>query len=259
MILIFSKPTTPSQRHLKKLNKKQLRKKPMIKTEILGLKKSSGKNHSGKITIKHRGNGHKTKYRKINFSRSGKSIGIVTSLEYDPNRNSNIASVYDFTQNIFFYMLSPINLNVGNIVKSGPEAELYTGNSLPLFKIPQGSFLHNISTNHKEKAKFARAAGVSAMLKEKNTRCAKITLSSGKKKLLSLQGYATLGLVSGTFYFLTQLGKAGRSRWLNKRPKIRGVAMNPVDHPHGGGEGKKSGKSFSPWGKSRKKAGKKNE
>ena len=257
MTLIFLKPTTSSQRHLKKINKKQLRKQPIIKTEILGFKKLSGRNNSGKITVKHRGSGHKIKYRKINFSRTSKTIGIVISLEYDPNRNANIASVYDFIKHIFFYILSPNSLNVGDIVKSGLDAELYTGNSLPFFRIPQGSFLHNISVNSKAKAKFTRAAGVFAILKEKTADYAKIKFSSGKEKLLSLQGYGTLGIVSNTSCFLTQLGKAGQSRWLNKRPKVRGVAMNPVDHPHGGGEGKKSGKGFTPWGKPRQKRAKK--
>lgn len=257
MTLIFLKPTTSSQRHLKKINKKQLRKQPIIKTKILGFKKFSGKNNSGKITVKHKGNGHKTRYRKIDFYRINKTIGIVISLEYDPNRNANIASVYDFTKNVFFYIIAPNNLNVGNIVKSGLEAELYTGNSLPFFRIPQGSFIHNISVNNKAKAKLTRAAGAFAILKEKTADYAKIKFSSGKEKLLSLQGYGTLGIVSNTSCFLAQLGKAGQSRWLNKRPKVRGVAMNPVDHPHGGGEGKKSGNGLSPWGKPSRKQVKK--
>jgi large subunit ribosomal protein L2 len=253
MPLIFSKPTTPSQRHLIKLNRKQLRKKPIIKTEVLGLKTSSGRNHSGKITVRRRGNGHKTRYRKINFSRTSKSTGIVVSIEYDPNRNSNIASIYDFTKDTFFYILAPRKLKIGSIVESGLEAELHTGNSLPLFKIPEGSFIHNISTNLKDKAKFTRSAGTFAILKEKTAEYAKIQLSSKQEKLVSLQCYATLGVLSNESYFLTRLGKAGQSRWLNRRPKVRGVAMNPVDHPNGGGEGKKSGKGFSPWGKPNRK------
>ena len=254
MALIFLKPTTPSQRHLIKLNRKQLRRKPIIKTEVLGLKTSSGRNHSGKITVRRRGNGHKRKYRKINFSRTNKSTGIVVSIEYDPNRNSNIASVYDFTKNTFFYILAPKKLSIGNIVESGLEAELHTGNSLPLFKVPEGSFIHNVSPNLGEKAKFTRAAGTFAILKEKTADYARIKLSSKKERLVNLQCYATLGILSNESHFLTQLGKAGQSRWLNKRPKVRGVAMNPVDHPHGGGEGKKSGKGFSPWGKPNRRA-----
>jgi len=257
MVLTFSKPTTPSQRHLIKLNRKQLRKEPIIKTEISGLKNSSGRNHSGKITVRRKGNGHKKKYRKINFSRTIRSTGIVVSLEYDPNRNSNIASVYDFTKNVFFYILAPKKLNVGNIVESGLEAELHTGNALPIFKIPEGSFIHSISPNIKKKAQLTRAAGTFAILKEKTLNYARIKLSSKQERLVPIQCYATLGVLSNESYFLTQLGKAGQSRWLNKRPKVRGVAMNPVDHPHGGGEGKKSGKGFSPWGKPNKRAFKK--
>jgi large subunit ribosomal protein L2 len=253
MALIFSKPTTPSQRHLIRLNRELLAKTPLIKQKILGLKTGSGRNHSGKITLRRKGSGHKKKYRRINFSRTTKSIGIVVSIEYDPNRNTSIASVFDFTKNSFFYILAPKKLNIGNIVESGFDAELHTGNSLPLFKIPEGSFIHNITLSFKKKAQLTRAAGTSAILKEKTINYARIQISSKKEKLIPIECYATLGILSNESYFLTQLGKAGQSRWLNKRPKVRGVAMNPVDHPHGGGEGKKSGKGFSPWGKPNKK------
>lgn len=253
MALIFSKPTTPSQRHLIKLNRKRFAKTPLIKKKILGLKTGSGRNHSGKITVRHKGGGHKKKYRKINFSRKTKSIGIVVSIEYDPNRNASIASIFDFTKNSFFYILAPKNLNIGNIVESGLEATLHTGNSLPLFKIPEGSFIHNITLNPNKKAQLTRAAGTSAILKEKTINYARIQISSKKEKIIPIECYATLGIISNESYFLTQHGKAGQSRWLNNRPKVRGVAMNPIDHPHGGGEGKKSGKNFSPWGKPNKK------
>ncbi len=253
MKLTFSKPTTPSQRNFIKLNRKELLKKPIIKTKIVGIKNSSGRNHSGKITVRHKGNGHKQRYREINFSRTLKSTGIVLGIEYDPFRNSNIASIYDFTQNIFFYILAPKKLNVGNIVESGLSTELSTGNSLPIYKIPEGSFIHNITTTPQKKAQYTRAAGTFAILKEKTTSNAVIKLSSKKELLVSLQGYATLGVLSNEFYFLTHIAKAGRSRWLNKRPSVRGVAMNPIDHPNGGGEGKKSGKKVSPWGKPCKK------
>lgn len=252
MTLTFLKPTTPSQRHLIKLNRKHLRKKPIIKSKLSGLKNSSGRNHSGQITIRHKENGHKKKYREIDFFRNDKSIGIVTSIEYDPNRNSNIASIYDFTKNLFFYILAPKKLNIGNIVESGLEAGLHTGNSLPLLKIPEGSFIHNIKPEPAKKAKLIRAAGTFAILKEKTSNYAKIKLRSGEERLVPLRSNATLGILANEFHFLTRLGKAGQSRWLGKRPTVRGVAMNPVDHPHGGGEGKKSGKRFSPWGKPNK-------
>lgn len=253
MSLIFLKPITPSQRHLVKLNREHLAKNPTIKKEIVGQNTGSGRNHSGKITVRRKGNGHKKKYRKINFSRNYKSIGIVINIEYDPYRTANIASVFDFTKRNFFYILAPKKLNTGSIVESGLEAELHTGNSLPLFKIPEGSFIHNITLNPKKTAQLTRAAGSFSILKEKTRKHAKIKISSKKEKLIPIECYASLGILSNEEYFLTQLGKAGQSRWLNKRPKVRGVAMNPVDHPHGGGEGKKSGKNFSPWGKPNKK------
>ena len=253
MSLIFLKPTTPSQRHLTKLNRTHLTKNPIIKIKLKGQKTGSGRNHSGKITVRRKGNGHKKRYRKINFLRNYKSIGIVINIEYDPYRNTNIASIFDFAKRKFFYILAPKNLTTGNIIESGFESELYTGNSLPLFKIPEGSFIHNIPLNSKKTAQLTRAAGSFSILKEKTRKYAKIQISSKKEKLIPIESYATLGILSNEDYFLTQLGKAGQSRWLNKRPKVRGVAMNPVDHPHGGGEGKKSGKNFSPWGKPNKK------
>lgn len=256
MELKFLKPTTPSQRHLIRLNREKLSKKPTIKTAVHGLVRMSGRNHHGVITMRRRGSGHKKKYREINFYRNVKSTGIVVNIEYDPNRKANIAAVYDFIKNYFFYILAPKNLKIGNIVKSGLEAELFTGNSLPLLKIPEGSFIHNVSPKLLEKAKFTRAAGTFAVIKEKTTEQARIKLSSGEELNISLQCYATLGTVTNELYYLTRLGKAGHSRWLGKRPKVRGVAMNPVDHPHGGGEGKKSGKNFTPWGKPNKKSSK---
>lgn len=253
MILKFSKPTTPSQRNLIRLTHEHLNKKPIIKRKILGLKTKSGRNHSGKITALRKGNGHKKKYRKINFSRTHISTGIVIGIEYDPNRNTNIASVYDFTRNYFFYMLAPKKLKIGNIVQSGWKAKLSEGNSLPLFKIPEGSFIHNITQHKKKKAQITRAAGCFSIIKEKTIEHVKIRISSKKEKIVPINCNATLGILSNESYFLTKLGKAGQSRWLNQRPKVRGVAMNPVDHPHGGGEGKKSGKAFSPWGKPNRK------
>ena len=253
MELKFLKPITPSQRHLITLNKKHLNKKPIVKTKIIGIKTSTGRNNSGKITVRHKGNGHKRKYRKINFLRNSESTGIVTSIEYDPNRNTNIASIYDFLKNKFFYILAPKNLEIGNIVQSGSDAEPMTGNSLPISKIPEESFIHNISPKVSKKAQISRSAGTFSILKDKTREYAKIELSSGEQRLLSSQCYATIGIVSNESFFLTQRSKAGQSRWLNKRPTVRGVAMNPVDHPHGGGEGKKSGKSFTPWGKPNKR------
>lgn len=247
--LIKLKPTTPSQRHLLKINDKDLRKKPFIKNDLLGIKTSSGRNNTGRITVRHKGGGHKKKYRKINFNRTLNSEGIVCSIEYDPNRNANIASIHDYLNKIFYYILAPKDLKIGDVVKSGKKAEPKIGHSLPLAKIPVGSYIHNISPRKNKKAQISRSAGTFSQLTEKTLKYAKIQLSSGEQRLLSPDCFATIGIVSNDLIFLTQRGKAGQSRWRNKRPCVRGVAMNPIDHPHGGGEGKKSGKGKTPWGK----------
>ena len=158
MTLQIVNPVTSSQRNLIKLKKTHLSKNPIIKSKLTGLKNASGRNNSGKITSRHKGGGHKQKYRKINFYRTLTSWGIVTSIEYDPNRTANIASVYDFLTNNYFYIILPKNLNIGDIVKAGPNAEIKIGHSLPISKIPVGSFIHNISPKKKKKAERARTA-----------------------------------------------------------------------------------------------------
>jgi len=248
------KPFTPTQRHLIQLNNKHLTKKPLLKKKMEGLKNSSGRNNSGKITIYHKGGGHKKKYRKLEFYRNFKSIGITCSIEYDPNRNANIASIYDFFFNTFFYILAPKNLKTGDVVQSGADKEIKLGNSLPISKIPIGSLIHNISMKPFKKAQLSRAAGTFGCVKEKTLSYVKIELKSGKQITILPECYATIGIVSNELIILTQKGKAGRSRWFGIRPTVRGVAMNPVDHPHGGGEGKKSGKGKTPWGKTTKKS-----
>ena len=215
--------------------------------------KSAGKNNSGQITVNHKGGGHKRRYRKINFNRKNTSTGIITTLEYDPNRTANIAAVYDFLSNNFFYILAPKNIKIGDVVKSGPKNEAKIGYSLPIADIPVGSYIHNVSPKTSKNAQISRSAGSFSKLKDKTLRNAKIKLSSGEQRFISPRCYATIGIVSNELFFLTRLGKAGQSRWLNKKPTVRGVAKNPVDHPHGGGEGKKSGKGKTPWGKSTKR------
>jgi large subunit ribosomal protein L2 len=246
------KPFTSSQRHLIQLNTDYLSQKPLIKKKIKGLITSSGRNNSGKITVRHKGGGHKRKYRQIEFNRKFESIGIICSIEYDPNRNADIASIYDFSSNTFFYILAPKNLQTGDIVKSGSNIKAKLGNSLPISEIPIGSLIHNISRTPSKPAQISRAAGTFSRLKEKTLDYAKLELSSGKHIIISSKCYATIGRVSNELVSLTQKGKAGRSRWFNRRPTVRGVAMNPIDHPHGGGEGKKSGKGRTPWGKTTK-------
>lgn len=247
------KPTTSSQRHLIQLNNEHLNSKFLIKKKIKKLSESAGRNNTGKITVRHKGGGHKKRYREINFFRTETSTGITISIEYDPNRNSHIAAIYDISKKDFFYILAPKNLKIGDIIETGPNAEPKIGHSLPVYDIPIGSYIHNVSTRENKPAQISRAAGTFSKIKEKNLDYVKIELSSGEHRLVSSKCYATIGIVSNELTFLTQLGKAGRSRWLNKRPTVRGVAMNPVDHPHGGGEGKKSGNGKTPWGKFTKK------
>nr|QYC61828.1 ribosomal protein L2 [Paralia sulcata] len=251
MILKKSKPVTPSQRHLVRINNFFLSKTPLIKSQSNGLKNSSGRNNSGKITSFNRGGGVKRKYRKIDFVRKTESLGIVISIEYDPNRTSNIALIYDFVYIKYFYIISPIFLKVGDIVKSGTNIQPKLGNSLPIENIPVGSFIYNISIKYNFNSQISRSAGTYSQLIEKTPKYARIKVSSGEQRLVSLKCFATIGIVSNDEKFLTSIGKAGRSRWLNKRPHVRGVAMNPVDHPHGGGEGKTSGgrTSVTPWGR----------
>ena len=247
------KPTTPSQRNVIKLNKKHLNKTPLLKNNIIGKKKVTGKNHSGKITVFHKGGGVKKKYRIINFNRTTKTTGIICSIEHDPNRNAHIASVFDFNNRNFYYIILPKNLEIGDIVNSGKNIKPELGNSLPLREIPEGSTIHNISLKKDQKSQLSRSAGTFSILKKKKKNLAVIKLSSGNTKQISLECFATVGIVSNELFCFIKRGKAGHSRWLNKRPTVRGVAMNPIDHPHGGGEGKKSGKKYTPWGKPKKR------
>lgn len=250
MILKRINPTTSSLRQLKLLNKSTLSKKSPIKYKTKGLINYGGRNNLGRITCFHKGGGHKKLYRKIDFNRINLQ-GIVTSIEYDPNRTAHIAGIFDQQNNKYSYIICPKGLKVGDLIKSGDNANVKIGHSLILDKIPLGSFIHNISTIPNKKGQIARAAGNYAQLIQKDKKYAKIKLRSGEQRLIFLNCSATLGLVSNENHNLISLSKAGRSRWLNKRPIVRGVAMNPVDHPHGGGQGKTSGgrPSVTPWGK----------
>ena len=179
------------------------------------------------------------------------SEGILINIEYDPNRNSYIGAIYNYSSSKYFYILLPKNLKIGDIIKSGTISENKLGHSVKLSNIPIGSYLHNIALKKNSKGVLTRSAGTFSLLIEKLSNYARIKLSSGEHRLIPNYCYATLGTVSNENFFLRKIGKAGRSRWLNKRPIVRGVAMNPVDHPHGGGEGKTSGGKVkrTPWGK----------
>lgn len=251
MILKFFKPITPSTRNLILLKQTNLQKTPLLKSKIKGLKQKAGRNFQGKITSYHKGGGHKQKYRKINFLRNLDSTNIILSIEYDPYRSANIASCYDINTQKIDYILAPKNLKIGDIIKTGKNAEPKNGHTLPIANIPIGSFIHNVSPTINKKSQISRSAGTFSQLIEKTSNYARIKLSSGEHRKLSINCLATIGIVSNELHILTSIGKAGRSRWLSKRPKVRGVAMNPIDHPHGGGEGKTSGgrTSVTPWGK----------
>ena len=242
-------PITPGQRNYIKLYNK-LSKKPLLTSLIKGKKTNTGKNNTGKITSFHKGGGHKRNYRHIDFKIDDSKTAIVCNIEYDPFRTTSISALYDYKNKKFSYIITPKNIKIGDIIKKGKYAELKTGHTLPLSKIPVGSLIHNISKNPKQKGIYSRSAGTFSLLIEKGSKTCKIKLSSNKIISISIDNFATLGIVSNEFSFLTTIGKAGRARWLNKRPTVRGVAMNPIDHPHGGGEGKKSGIRKTPWGKS---------
>ena len=234
------KPVTPSQRHTILLDKTNLNKKSLIPNKIKNIKKSFGRNNQGRITIKHRGGGHKRKYRIIEFKRENLLPGAVKSIEYDPNRSAFIASLDN--GNDFNYIIAPENLKINDYLEAGPNVPIKLGNSLPLKNIPIGSLIHNISLKKKSKGKLIRSAGTYAQLLQKNDdKYATVRLISGEIRLIPLDCYATLGIVSNINNKNIKIGKAGRKRWLNRRPRVRGVAKNPVDHPHGGGEGKTSG------------------
>lgn len=233
---------------------KIITKKPILKVKFR--KRCLGKNNTGKITVRHRSSGHKKKYRKINFEKSI-FLGIVYGIEYDPYRTANIVSVFDIKLKRFFYLIASKDLKVGHIIKSGFDAENKIGHITSLRQIPTGCCINNISFKVNGFAKISRSAGNFSVIIKKTKKYAEILLSSGQVKKLPLNLFATVGIVANEFAFLTNIGKAGRARWFGKRPTVRGVAMNPVDHPNGGGEGKKSGNRKTPWGKVMRSAKKK--
>ena len=215
------------------------------------LKKSGGRNNRGRITVRHRGGGHKRRYRLIDFKRNKFGVpGRIATIEYDPNRNARISLVI-YVDGEKRYIISPEGIAVGDQVMSGEGAEIRVGNSLPLRNIPLGSVVHCVELKQGKGAQLARAAGTSVVLAAKDGNYAQIRLRSGEIRKVRLECMATMGEVGNGDHSRIDLGKAGRKRWLGIRPTVRGVAMNPVDHPHGGGEGKTSGgrHPVTPWGK----------
>lgn len=243
-------PTSAGRRHQTCSAFDEITKTTPEKSLLVTLKKSGGRNSNGRITSRHQGGGHKQKYRIIDFRRDKRSIpATVASIEYDPNRSARIA-LLNYADGEKRYILAPLDLKVGDVIISGPEADIKPGNSLPLRSIPLGTVIHNIELKIGKGAQLARSAGTFAQLMSKEGKYSQVKLPSGEVRLVLQDCYATIGQVGNTDHENVNIGKAGRSRWLGRRPKVRGVAMNPVDHPHGGGEGRTSGgrHPVTPWG-----------
>jgi large subunit ribosomal protein L2 len=222
------------------------------KSLLRPLKKRAGRNFRGKITVRHRGGGHKRRYRALDFKRDKLGVpGRVASIEYDPNRSARIALIV-YADGEKRYIIAPVGLMVGDVVESGPEAEIQVGNALPISNIPVGTTIHNIELHSGKGGQMVRAAGTSAQLLAKEGRYAQVRLPSGEVRLVNVQCMATIGQVGNTDHGNIKLGKAGRKRWLGFRPSVRGSAMDPGSHPHGGGEGRSPigmPSPKSPWGK----------
>ena len=244
------KPTTPTLRYRTVSDFAGITRKNPEKSLTEPLKKTGGRNNKGRITCRHHGGGHKQLYRLIDFKRN--KIGIpskVASIEYDPNRSARIALLH-YVDGEKRYILAPNGLKVGDQVMAGPEADIKPGNALPLEKIPLGSMVHNVELTHGKGGQMVRSAGGYAQIMAKEGNYVQLRLPSGEMRRVRKECFATMGQVGNLDHENIVSGKAGRSRWLGIRPTVRGVAMNPVDHPHGGGEGKSSGgrHPVTPWG-----------
>jgi large subunit ribosomal protein L2 len=252
MAIKIYKPYTPSSRNKSSLDFSQLSKVKPEKSLTVANHRSKGRNNKGRITIRHRGGGHKRRYRLIDFKRNKYDIvGKVTTIEYDPNRNANIALI-NYTDGDKRYILHPDKLNIGDEICAGKNIEIKVGNALPLDSIPLGTDVHNIELFPGKGGQLMRSAGTSARILAKENNFVVLRLSSKEIRLFKKECYATIGKVSNSDIYQVVLGKAGRKRWLGIRPTVRGSVMNPVDHPHGGGEGRcPIGRShpLTPWGK----------
>ena len=246
MALITRKPTSAGRRHQTALDFAEISRGAPEKSLVRTLKKTGGRNCYGRITCRHRGGGHKRRYRLIDFKRN--KVGVA-AIEYDPNRTARIALLH-YLDGEKRYILAPQDMQVGDQVVAGPEADIKAGNSMPLANIPTGTLVHNVELKPGKGGQLARAAGVYAQLMAREGKNAHLKLPSGEVRKVSVDCRATIGQLSNAEQENMALGKAGRKRWLGKRPHVRGVAMNPVDHPMGGGEGKSSGgrHPVTPWG-----------
>ena len=246
------RPTTPSRRGMTVSTFEEITKTKPEKSLTTSLKKNAGRNSYGRITVRHQGGGSRRKYRIIDFKRRKVDVpATVVSIEYDPNRTANIA-LLQYEDGEKAYILAPIGLTVGSKVMAGKNADIKPGNSLPISSIPVGTMIHCIELKPGKGAQMVRSAGNAAQLMAKEGKYAHVRLPSGEMRLVSVDCIATIGQIGNTEHENIKLGKAGKSRWLGKRPEVRGSVMNPNDHPHGGGEGKSPvGRPgpVTPWGK----------
>ena len=256
MALKTFNPTSPSRRNLVQVDRSHLYKGKPEKSLTEGLTKNGGRNNTGRITARRIGGGHKRAYRKVDFKRSKTDMqATVLRLEYDPNRTAFIALI-EYKDGTKSYILAPQRMAEGDTVISGSRVDIKPGNSMPLRAMPVGTIIHNIEMKPGKGGQIARSAGTYAQLVGRSEGYAQIRLKSGEMRMIHQECRATVGAVSNPDHMNINLGKAGRKRWLGKRPQVRGVAMNPVDHPHGGGEGRTSGgrHPVTPWGKPTKGA-----
>ncbi|HZG36788.1 MAG TPA: 50S ribosomal protein L2 [Gaiellaceae bacterium] len=244
------KPTSPGRRTMSVSTFEEVTKTRPEKSLTEPLTKKGGRNNAGRITTRHQGGGHKRRYRVIDFKRTKDAVPAkVAAIEYDPNRSARIALLH-YADGAKAYILAPARIRVGAIVESGPGADIKPGNALPLENIPTGTMVHNVELKPGQGGKMARSAGSSVQLVAKDAGHAVLRVPSGEMRRVPLRCRATVGQVGNADHENQVVGKAGRSRWLGKRPAVRGSAMNPVDHPHGGGEGKSKGgrHPVTPWG-----------
>ena len=250
MAIRVYKPTSPARRFMSVLTYEEITTNKPEKSLLEYKKKNAGRNKQGKITVRHQGGGNKIKYRIIDFKRNKLDIPAkVASVEYDPNRSARIALLH-YADGEKRYILAPVGIKVGDMIAAGDGADIKPGNALQLKKIPVGTLLHNIELNPGRGGQLCRAAGTYAQLVAKEGKYALLRLPSGEVRKVLVTCVATVGQVGNVQHESIRLGKAGRNRWLGRRPKVRGVAMNPIDHPLGGGEGRSSGgrHPVSPWG-----------
>lgn len=244
------KPTTPGRRFMTGYTFEEITKTEPEKSLVVSLKKKGGRNNLGRVTMRHRGGGHKRLYRIIDFKRNKIGVpGKVAAIEYDPNRSARIALIH-YVDGEKRYILAPVGLAVGDTIMAGPDADIKPGNALKLKDMPVGTFIHNIELEPGRGGVLVRSAGVAAQLMAKEGKYAYVRMPSGELRLILQECMATVGQVGNVDHENVTKGKAGRNRWLGRRPHVRGMVMNPVDHPMGGGEGRsKSNKHpVSPWG-----------